>query len=688
MSEEEADIVDENNNINESQNQTQNQFDNTNERKDFNNINNSNTSNVININDIKIVDKYHNYSIKQLRNLYFQKNNDLIRLNEEKENYKKILGNMIVKLNNCIISNSEYLYDDMNIDLLLLLGNKKKEKKKELENSKKIKNVFKEQLITIKNKISNNEKEKNKLRLIDIKIDNLRKKNILLKKEINEIKSKEVLQDKELEIINENKKYPLKIEIKTSEKNHISSQKHDFFIKISKSLKSLDNLIKELKRLDEMCNSSINEDTDENLVKNINFWMNLIKNDLGGDKNEIISRIENGKSKFLNEIKIRNDSNNNYNIIGNGIIHNGNKSNNTEEYSPKIINTENNVIKKLKNNKNNSSKILLSKEGNNNSNELNKNKISSLYMKTYNSVNKDNKQTLFKKINYFKFQSPERSNKLKLNNIDNINIINSDFKGNNYYLISELSNDDFGANNNNLNIESNQNENNNLNINNNNNNMESKELDNILLKDYNEINDADYRELLNKKEQYLETNLRLEKNIDEIKKTKNQKISYISKVVKDNFNNLEKIKYENNLIEKEIDELCKVFQLTVEQAKLKNEINQKDNKNKKKIILKTESSKNDENKLVKSYDVRKKNKNLEDIVIPKKKIKNIEITNSWEKKNGKETREEKLKIIKLKYKNVNKLLNEDTRYESEDKNNNENVNKNEINKEENKLSEK
>ena len=687
MSEEEADIVDENNNINESQNQTQNQFDNTNERKDFNNINNSNTSNVININDIKIVDKYHNYSIKQLRNLYFQKNNDLIRLNEEKENYKKILGNMIVKLNNCIISNSEYLYDDMNIDLLLLLGNKKKEKKKELENSKKIKNVFKEQLITIKNKISNNEKEKNKLRLIDIKIDNLRKKNILLKKEINEIKSKEVLQDKELEIINENKKYPLKIEIKTSEKNHISSQKHDFFIKISKSLKSLDNLIKELKRLDEMCNSSINEDTDENLVKNINFWMNLIKNDLGGDKNEIISKIENGKSKFLNEIKNRNDSNNNYNIIGNGIIHNGNKSNNTEEYFPKIINTENNVIKKLKNNKNNSSKILLSKEGNNNSNELNKNKISSLYMKTYNSVNKDNKQTLFKKLNYFKFQSPERSNKLKLNNIDNINIINSDFKGNNYYLISELSNDDFGANNNNLNIESNQNENNNLNINNNNNNMESKELDNILLKDYNEINDADYRELLNKKEQYLETNLRLEKNIDEIKKTKNQKISYISKVVKDNFNNLEKIKYENNLIEKEIDELCKVFQLTVEQAKLKNEINQKDNKNKKKIILKTESSKNDENKLVKSYDVRKKNKNFENIVIPKKKIKNIEITNSWEKKNGKETREEKLKTIKLKYKNVNKLLNEDSRYESTDKNSKQNININEITKEENNISE-
>ena len=664
MSEEEMDIIDEdNNNINEDKNQ----IDNTKRRKDFKNTSNSNSSKIININAVKNVDKYNNYSMKQLRNLYFQKNSDLIRLNGEKENYKKILSNLIIKLNNFIISNSEYLYDDMNIDLILLLSNKKKEKKKELENSKKIKKVFKEQLSTIKNKIFNNEKDKKKPSLIDIKIDNLRKKNNFLKKEINEIKSKEVIQDKELEMINDNKKYPLKIEIKTAEMNHISSQKHDFFIKISKSLKSLDNLIKELKKLDEMHNSSIKEDTDEYLVKNINFWMNLIKSDLLGDKNEIISKIENGKSKFLNVIENRNDSNinSNFKLIGNeinNIIHNVNKSKTEESPSKKLI-TENNIIKNnnkiIKNkmiiDKNNSS-ILLTKDNKIN-NEGNKNKISSLYTRTYNSVKKDNKQTLFKKLKYFKFQTPKKSIKLKLNNID--------YKDN-YYLISELMNEDFERNN--LNYIQSIHENNNLNINNN--KIENKELNDVLLEDYNEINDADYRELLNKKEQYLEINLRLGKNIDKIKKTKNQKISYISKIVEGNTINLEKIKYENNLIEKEINELCKVFELTVEQAKLQNEINQKTHNNKKKIILKTESSKNDENRLIKSYDIRKNNINFEDIVMLKKKIKNNETNNSLEKKNEKVSREEKLKIIKLKYNNVNNLISEDNRYESIDKNNN------------------
>ena len=61
--------------------------------------------------------------------------------------------------------------------------------------------------------------------------------------------------------------------------NNFASQKHDYFAKLSMSMKSLDNIFKEIKRFDEMYNSSIKEDTDENLVKKINFWVNLIKKD-------------------------------------------------------------------------------------------------------------------------------------------------------------------------------------------------------------------------------------------------------------------------------------------------------------------------------------------------------------------------------------------------------------------------
>jgi hypothetical protein len=268
---------------------------------------NQNAKNVktkVNNKNLKVFEKYHNLSIKELHILLSQKNDDLIKLNEEKEKSKKILHDLFSKLNNTISNNFEYLYsDEIDDELIYNLEKTKEDKKKQLENSKKINNLFKEQLSNIKDKISYNEKAKKKLSLVDKKIDNLKKKNILLKKEIIDIKNKNVIQDKELEIISENKKYPLKIKIKTEEMSNFVSQKHDYFSKFSMSLKSLDNILKEIKRFDEMYNSSIKEDTDENIVKKINFWMSLIKSDLAGDKSDIVTRIESGKSQFLNEIK-------------------------------------------------------------------------------------------------------------------------------------------------------------------------------------------------------------------------------------------------------------------------------------------------------------------------------------------------------------------------------------------------
>jgi hypothetical protein len=263
---------------------------------------NQNAKNVktkVNNKNLKVFEKYHNLSIKELHILLSQKNDELIKLNEEKEKSKKILHDLFSKLNNTISNNSEYLYsDEIDDELIYNLEKTKEDKKKQLENSKKINNLFKEQLSNIKDKISYNEKAKKKLSLVDKKIDNLKKKNILLKKEIIDIKNKNVIQDKELEIISENKKYPLKIKIKTEEMSNFVSQKYDYFSKFSMSLKSLDSILKEIKKFDEMYNSSIKEDTDENIVKKINFWMSLIKSDLAGDKSDIVTRIESGKSQF------------------------------------------------------------------------------------------------------------------------------------------------------------------------------------------------------------------------------------------------------------------------------------------------------------------------------------------------------------------------------------------------------
>ena len=641
----------------------------------------------INSNNIKIFEKYQNLSIKELHVLLSQKNDDLIKLNEEKEKSKKILSDLLIKLNNTIQNNSEFLYDeDIDTDLSLNLEKIKEDKKKQLDNSKKINNLFKSQLSSIKSKITSNEKMKKKMNLIDDKIDNLKKKNIFLKKEINEIKSKKAIQDKELEIISDNKKYPLKIQLKTEEMNNFSSQKHNYYVKLSMSMKSLDNVIKEIKRFDEMYNSAIKEDTDENIVKKINFWMNLIKSDLSGEKNDILNKIETGKSKFLNEIKSRNENNlySNYNTVKD--------VNNTEESVQKIINTENDANKnngKILNNKiiinKNKSSSLLFSNFNKNTKINKRNKISPLYISSNSSGNNlDTKKTLFKKLNYLKINTPPNGMKIRLKSISNKESNNFNNKGNNYFISEEI-NETAELNKNNYNniindnndIENNnENDINNIQLNPNNNNEKiNKELNDILISDYNEISDEEYRELLNKKEQYLESNLRLEKHIIENKRTKYKKISNIFNHLKETAKNLENLKLHNNLIEKEINNLYNVFQLTVEQAKLQNELNQKKN-NKLKFKLKKEVVKNEENNLIKSSEIipKNKNKNIEDIdlIIPKKKeIKSIEVKSSKKKKKKKETRDEQLKMIKEKYKDENNLLNDENHIKEIEKDNNE-----------------
>ena len=451
----------------------------------------------------------------------------------------------------------------------------------------------------------------------------MKKKNILLKKEIIDIKNKNVIQDKELEIISENKKYPLKIKIKTEEMSNFVSQKHDYFSKFSMCLKSLDSILKEIKKFDEMYNSTIKEGTDENIVKKINFWMSLIKSDLAGGKNDIVIRIESGKSQFLNEIKNINDTNLNTNGSTNGYDTNTFINAQTEESPPKISKTENDIYKTKNNNaNNNNNKIIINKNKsssllfsnfNKSSNIMKRNKVPALYIKSNNSGNYSEHKTLFKKLNYLKAKSPNYmcnfgiKIKLKNNNEDN------NFKSRNNYISEEI-NDSADIN---INAGYTQEDPN---------PMINQELNSILTSDYNQITDAEYRELLNKKEQYLESNMRLEKNIIDIQKTKNKKLSNILKVIKENGINLENIKRQNYLIEREINNLFNIFHLTIEQAKLQNEV--KKNNNIKKLKLKKESVKNEneENKLYTSSDNIQKSQNLDDIEIPKKrKIKSIEV---------------------------------------------------------------
>ena len=646
----------------------------------------------INSSNLKVFEKYHNLSIKELQILLAQKNDNILNLNDQKEKYKKRLNEIIKKLNSTISKNSDFLYDENeDPDLIINLENIIEEKKRDLENSKKINKFYKSKLDSIKDRVSLADIDNKKVNSIEIQINNLKKKNSLIKKEINDIRIDKLKHKKEYELVTDNKKFWHKIKIKTEEMNNFSAQKQGYFTKLNMSMKSLDNVIKEVKRFEEIYNASINEEIEESLVKKINFWMNLIKQDLSGDKNEILYRIENDKSLFLKKINNKNELMERYSTnptLNNNL--NTNFTNLMENANLNIQkNNENNLIKNrerdkeindiTENNTNINNSIL-----NNNVESIetqsrlfknriiiNKNKSSSLILSTFNKgsnsvkrgnqhinfFNKNNNinasgnfnynleyKTLFRKLNYLKLKSPLGSSmKIKLNNIDNLDSYN---KGNN--LISEEINDTLE---NNLNIKSNQNtsENNNELI-----------LDNILTKDYNEITNGDYRELLNKKDQYLQQNLRLEKNIEDIQRTKNKKLSNVLKIIEDNIDNLENLKNRNNILKKEIQNLSNVKTLRLEQVKLESELLPK-RPNIKKLKITSEQNKSEEiNKLIeinyyykKKLKERKNNKiDYFDEVFKKNKNTKNNKSNSKKKENSNENtnREEKLKIIKEKYK--------------------------------------
>ena len=593
--------------------------------------------NEINSANLKVFEKYHNLSIKELQILLMQKNDNILNLNDQKEKYKKTLNEIIKKLNLTISKNTDVLYDDnLDEDLLINLERIKEEKRKELENSKKINKMFKNQLELIKDKLSLGDKEKKKMNLIEIKINNLKEKNSSIKNEINNIRIDKLKHKKEYELVVDNKLFIHKLKIRTEEMNNFSGQKQGYFTKLNTSMKSLDNVIKELKRLEEIYNASINEEIEENFVKKINYWINLLKTDLTGEKDEIILRVENGKSLFLNKM---NQNSNKNDLIEKYIIETENTNNNNNNMSLLNNNKESSDVQsklfknRIKINKNKSSGLILSNltKGNITSKkEIDKIKF---YMKNNQNTNGNfnynlEYKTLFRKLNYLKLKSPlGGSMKLKMNN-------------NNNYNSEEIS------------------------LLNNNNNINSELLlNNILTKDYNEITNADYRELLVKKDQYLQQNLRLEKNIEEIQKTKNKKYNNVLKVIEENIYNLTHLKNANDLLKKEIQNLINVQKLRFEQAKLESEIQPK-RPNIKKIKLKSENKTEETNKIIENdyykNKLKEKRNNKIDYFdeIFKKKNKSAKAENKAKENNininnKNKNREEKLKIIKEKYKKGN-----------------------------------
>ena len=229
--------------------------------------------------------------------------------------------------------------------------------------------------------------------------------------------------------------------------------------------------------------------------------------------------------------------------------------------------------------------------------------------------------------------------------------------------------------------------------------------------DYELTSNDDYNELLNKKKEYVEMINRLEKTMKEVNKITNIKTENIFYSVNDNSKKLNNLKQQNQLIQNEINNLEKVYQLTFEQFEINKELKTKEiyNENDKKNNENEKEKENNENKNSKSKENDNENQNIDlenlnndineqnkininqknneskkeisdednnnikndTIEIPKfEKIKEEDIPSIKKKKNL--NREKRLEEIKLKYL---EMENEEKRMKKEEitKNNEENI---------------
>ncbi len=438
------------------------------------------------------LNKYENYSIKELKEEIINKNNTLLKLNDEKEESKLKLNTIIKDLNTLISQNENYLYGKTpDLSAIKQLQQLYTVRKKDLENSKKINQTFKSQHQLFENR-ANNVLTPEKINSFEEQIDLIKKENLEMNIKIKELKDKNVVSTKELNVCANNKKFPLKIKGYTDDVKSLASKKHDYYTKLNMNKRSLDNLIKEKGILEKLYDINLKNCKNENFISRINFWLNLIKNDLNGSLEEIMERIETNNSKLIEEIDRRN-------------------------------------LLKTKNNKN-PLYLPLINEGMNRARSSSPKKKSETLNK-YDNNNKKQYQGIFNKYSI-----------LKENNLDR-NYMKKSLKKNNSITIKE-----------------------------------ENKIDLEIMNDYFSTTDDEYRDLLGRKDQFIETNSRLENNIREVQKTSLKKLKNISRSISDNAIRLNSLKQQNELLNSEIINLEKVLELTIQQNEIKNEIKRNESK--------------------------------------------------------------------------------------------------------------
>ena len=534
---------------------------------------------------------YENLSLNELKKELGSRNSIINLLNTNNDNLKLELSNLIKKLNELINENGKFLFNfSEDIESIQKLEKKLEIRKRDLETSKKINQTFKSQYKLIYNK-ANKSISIDKISYFEKEIDLLEKNNQLLNIKIKQMKNKNIINTKEL--ILENQKKPLKIKNYSEEIKTLSHIKNELIKKLIRNKKNLENEKLFFKKLEDIYNGNIKEESEENLIKKINFWMNLIKEDISDNVEVIFSKVEMNKSKVVNEID--NQLNDNFK--------NQNKHN---LFLPtlSLVNLENNIDNDSKKNlKKNSSqdnihikKYLVLQNSNSKKSILNIGKLSNL-----NSLN-----TLFE--NKTKKKKLKKSESVKiLQKLEKMPLTNSETFLNKY--------------------------------------------------EFNILSDRNYRELLYKKEHYLEINSRIDTRIKDLKKISDHKFNTISSTIKMNQNNLSNLKLQNDLLKKEIINLQKIYSLTKSECIIQQKIleNEKNLLSLNKFTQSNHEISNTGNDILNELNLlndNKKNNHTTLMMTDNADTKNI-LTNISDKNNEEiiNDRKKKLKEIKDKYSN-------------------------------------
>ena len=252
---------------------------------------------------------YDNLTISELKKEIKSRNSIIRILNDETEKLKKDLDLIIKNLNESIAKKAELMFKTKpNENLIENLEKKLMSKKKDLYISKNIQEILKKKYKLFKNK-SNNIISFVQISNLEKEINIIQKENNILNNKIKEKNYKNIVNYKE----NSNKiqKKESCIQNYTNEYKTFTNLKFDLKKKLDSNIPLIESEQNLFKKLEKLYNKHINSNENINFdLKLFNFWFNLIKNDLNGNVNDIILKIDNDESKFMNEIdKLNNNKN-------------------------------------------------------------------------------------------------------------------------------------------------------------------------------------------------------------------------------------------------------------------------------------------------------------------------------------------------------------------------------------------